>query len=192
MKNIRRMIIGCLGMILAVSLPAFAQIAEPVQGAGSFLNGYWILNNVWTTSIVLLNPTGKDRDAIVLFYDDEERFLTCDVRRLTPHDMEIVRFPVLFRDLCAAFPDTCAGRSLAGFGGHVEIRSEPVDNSGKPGINGYVMLIGRGDATSSTSPLFVVDAALFQIEARDALRIAQCACPRLKTLRSPLEAVFCR
>ncbi len=192
MKYTRWLIIGFLCIFLAAVPTAFSQVAEQSQGAGNFLNGYWTLSATGSSGTVLLNPTGKDRDAVVLFYDDEERFLTCDVRRLTPHDMEIIRFPILLRDFCSTFPETCAGgRIVVAEGGHMEVRSEPADFSGKPGINGYVIVPGGGAVIASSSPLFVLDPGLFQVEAKDAPRIMQCACPRLKTLHSPLEPLFC-
>jgi hypothetical protein len=62
-------------------------------GISVFLTGYWVGNDPNTgvndkTKITLQNPTANTQIALIIYYDDNENFLDCDIQVLTKHDIE--------------------------------------------------------------------------------------------------------
>jgi len=66
-------------------------------GVSPFLTGTYrapTTQNLVQSEITLQNPTRNKQAALIIYYDSTEKFLACDVKVLTPHDMETFSPPV--------------------------------------------------------------------------------------------------
>ncbi len=71
--------------------------AHPL-GVSPFLLSSWVgaqgsNQNKNKTTITLQNPTPEFQTALIFYYDTEENFLQCEVKRLSPHDVEFFNSP---------------------------------------------------------------------------------------------------
>lgn len=197
-----------------------AQIPE-LSGVSDFLCGIWRskitkkLNNKDSkgemTYLVLHNPTSVTRDAVIIYYDEDQKFVNCQVVRLTPHDFE--KLPLMCPD--GPFQGSKRGAILQGQG-VVEIRSAPVgkeDPNNPGGLIGYVQMAeghsvydfggwtppdtwNVSGLTLGFAPLFPVDVKLFTPHSPiqgQYTAISRCVCEKLTTLKSPqiLKTIFC-
>lgn len=200
------LVVACLLVVQSTT----AQLPE-LSGVSDFLCGFWKSKKGEMTYIILHNPTAVTRDAVVLYYDDDQKFVNCQVVRLTPHDFE--RLPLL----CPKGPYDASKSGIVLQGeGVAEIRSAPVvkeNPNDRGGLIGYVQTVDGesiyefGAATPPPSysargltlgiaPLFPVDIHLFTPYSPipnqyDAIR--ECVCEKLGTLKSPqeLKNIFC-
>lgn len=210
------LVTGLLVAGLLVCQPASAQIPE-LSGVSDFLCGFW--KSVETeknvkgemTYTILHNPTSFTRDAVLLYYGEDQEFLYCQVVRLTPHDFE--KLPLIFPD----GPYEGSKKGLIQHGqGVLEVRSAPVtkENPNNPGgLIGYVQIVEGhslydfGAATPpqtwaasglslGLSPLFPVDVELFTPQSPiqgQLSKIVKCVCEKLMTLKASqeLQDIFC-
>jgi len=67
-------------------------------GVSPFLVGRWVggisVNNNVNTEITLQNPTKNKQKALIIYYDTAEKFLECEVKVLTKHDIESFNPPL--------------------------------------------------------------------------------------------------
>lgn len=61
---------------------------------GQWKNGVSATSPKSRTEITLQNPTQNSQAALIIYYDDEETFLQCEVKYLSPHDIESFEIPV--------------------------------------------------------------------------------------------------
>lgn len=207
---------GCLLWSLMVCVPAHAQIPE-LSGVSDFLCGIWKSEVTQKDSkgemtyLILHNPTAVTRDAVVLYYGEDQKFLYCHVVRLTPHDFE--KLPLIFPD--GPYDGSKKGMVQQGQG-VLEVRSAPVvkENPNNPGgLIGYVQVVEgyslydfgaavppdswqASGLTLGLSPLFPVDVELFTTSSPiqgQLSKIVDCVCDKLKALNSPkeLQDIFC-
>lgn len=189
-------LIGFLVASLFIVQSTIAQLPE-LSGVSDFLCGFWKSKKGEMTYITLHNPTSVTRDAVLLYYDNDQKFVNCQVVRLTPHDFE--KLPLIFPD--GPYQGSKRGMIIQGEG-VVEIRSAPVvkeDPNHPGGLIGYIQMVdgesiyefgaaipppgysARG-LTLGMAPLFPVDVKLFTPYAPipkqyDAIR--KCVCEKL-------------
>jgi len=193
--------------IFVVSLfivhPVIAQLPE-LSGVSDFLCGFWKSKKGEMSQIILHNPTSVSRDAVLLYYDEDQKFLNCQVLRLSPHDFGLLR--PTFPTAPPSFDQWGSSGYVIQGEGVVEIRSAPVvkeDPNHPGGLIGYVQIVegeivdkSPTERTLGIAPLFPVDVKLFTPFAPipnqyDTIR--RCVCEKLGKLNSPqeLKAIFC-
>jgi hypothetical protein len=212
--------LGYLVISFMMAQTVQAQIPE-LCGVSDFLCGVWKskitkqVNNKDSrgemTYIVLHNPTGVTRDAVILYYDEDQKFVNCQVVRLTPHDFE--KLPLIFPK--GPYDGSKKGTIIQGQG-VVEIRSAPVgkeDPNNPGGLTGYVQIVeghsmydfgawtppdtwNVSGNTLGFAPLFPVDTKLFTPHSPiqgQYTAIYRCVCEKLAVLNSPqsLKKIFC-
>lgn len=187
----------------SVAQPASAQLPE-LSGVSDFLCGFWKSSKGEMTQIILHNPTAVSRDAVLLYYDEDQKFVNCQVMRLTPHDFELVK--LVFPTAPPDFDQVGSSGYVLQGQGVVEIRSAPVvneDPNHPGGLIGYVQMVqgeimdkSPSEQTRGIAPLFPVDTKLFTPFAPipgqyDSIR--KCVCEKLGALKSPqkLKTIFC-
>jgi hypothetical protein len=76
-------------------------------GVSPLLVGRWIggstVNNNGNTEITLQNPTKNTQKALIIYYDQQENFLECEVKVLTKHDIESFNPPLSLVGKTGAF-----------------------------------------------------------------------------------------
>ena len=196
--------IGIFVVSLFIVYPAAAQLPE-LSGVSDFLCGFWKSKNGEMTQIILHNPTSVSRDAVLLYYDDDQKFVNCQVIRLSPHDFELLR--LVFPTAPPSYDQVGSSGYMIQGEGVVEIRSAPVvkeDPNHPGGLVGYVQIVegeilekSPSGSTRAIAPLFPVDVRLFTPYAPipgqyDAIR--RCVCEKLGALKSPqeLKTIFCK
>ena len=156
------------------------------SGASDFLVGQWQSEQM--TRLMLENPTSVERDAAVLYYDDYEHFLGCQIARLSPHGFIAMDLP--------PFTETShlPGMFQHPRQGPVEIRAAPMRPEKRPGgLVGYVQyfMFDIKHLTNELVQLYEGDVKQFDVQHSERNAVANCLCGELKLRNSPLISAFC-